>query len=173
MNWTTFAKAVYRIMLRYGLSQMVIINQDLTFKGEFKAAFTLLKIKHHISARGNHNAIFVKCFNRYMNAGLRVFNNDRDTNRVFVEGAETLTYAWNSCSVIGTDLSRSLLTVGHEFKFPIDFVTSNRTVNFEHTATSTRSFATDLTDLMLHPSWHIYIRCEPSPIYTVSTRASF
>jgi hypothetical protein len=77
-----------------------------------------------------------------------VFNNDRDTNRVFVEGAETLTYAWNSCPVIGTDLSRSLLTVGQEFKFPIDFVT-NRAVNFEQPATSARSFAADLTDLML------------------------
>jgi hypothetical protein len=71
MNLTTFSKAVYRIvMLRYGLSQMVITDPDSKFKGEFKEAFTLLKIKHHISARGNHNAIFVERFNRFLNAGL-------------------------------------------------------------------------------------------------------
>ena len=30
-------------------------------------------------------------------------------------------YAWNSAPVIGTDISRSLLVVGREFQFPIDF----------------------------------------------------
>ena len=42
------------------------------------------------------------------------------TKRVFIEGAKTLCYAWNSAPVTGTDLSRSLLVVGREFKFPID-----------------------------------------------------
>jgi hypothetical protein len=99
MNSMTFARSVYRIMLRYGLAQMVITHPDSKFKGEFKEVFKTLKIEHHMSSRGNH-------FNRFLNAGLRVFNkNDRGSNRVFVKGSETLAYAWNSCPVLGTNLS--------------------------------------------------------------------
>ena len=32
-----------------------------------------------------------------------------------------LLYAWNSCPVPGTDISRSLIAVGREFQFPIDY----------------------------------------------------
>ena len=34
-----------------------------------------------------------------------------------------LIYAWNSCPVPGTDISRSMVNVGREFAFPIDFST--------------------------------------------------
>jgi hypothetical protein len=119
MNSASFAKPVYTSLLRYGLSHTVITNPDSKFKGQFKEAFLVLKIHHHLSARGHHDAILAERFNQFLNAGLRVFNNDRETNRVFLEGAQTLTYAWNSCPVHGTDLSRSLLTVGREFHFPI------------------------------------------------------
>jgi hypothetical protein len=71
-----------------GLSQMVITDPDSKFKGEFKATFDLLGIQHHLSARGNHNAILVERFNKFLNSGLRVFDNDRGTNRVFLEGAQ-------------------------------------------------------------------------------------
>jgi hypothetical protein len=67
---------------------------------------------------------------------------------VFVEGAQTLTYAWNSCPVIGTDLSQSLLTVGREFHFPIDFET-NRQVPYNISDGEKKLFADNLTDLLL------------------------
>ena len=155
MNSTSFAKAVYTILLRYGLSQMVITDPDSKFKGEFKATFELLGIQHHLSARGNHNAILVERFNKFLNSSLRVFDNDRGTNRVFLEGAETLTYAWNSCPVLGTDLSRSLLTVGREFHFPIDF-TANKHISFEPTDKSKKSYASEMTEL-LEKSRIIYV----------------
>jgi hypothetical protein len=112
MNSTTFARSVYRIILRYGLAQIIITDPDSKFKGEFKTAFKTLKIDHHLISKGNHNAVAVERFNRFLHAGLRVFNNNRDSDRVFVEGSETLAYAWNSCPVLGTDLSRSLLVTG-------------------------------------------------------------
>eukprot|EP00978_Attheya_sp_CCMP212_P042462 scaffold259032_cov47-Attheya_sp.AAC.1 len=108
----------------------------------------LLKLKHHLVARGNHNAIFVELFNIFLNSGLRVFNNDRDTNRVFVEGAMTLCYAWNSCPVTTTDLSRSLLTVGREFQFPIDF-TSRYHITYNIDEKVVRKYADELYDLMI------------------------
>jgi HKD family nuclease len=154
-NSSSFARSVYIILLRYGLANSVITDPDSKFKGEFKEAFETLKIHHHLSARGHHDAILVERFNRFLNAGLRVFNNDRETNRVFVEGAYTLTYAWNSCPVIGTDLSRSLLTVGREFHFPIDFE-ANRDVSYHTSSNEKKRFASNLTDLLLK-SREIYV----------------
>jgi hypothetical protein len=155
MNSSSFAKAVYTILLRYGLAQCVITNPDYKFKGNFKEAFATLKVNHHLSARGNHNAILVERFNRYLNAGLQVFNNDRETNRVFVGGTHMLTYAWNSCPVLGTDLSRSLLTVGREFHIPIDFEAS-RQMSFEVTDNDKKLFADNLLDLLMK-SREVYV----------------
>jgi hypothetical protein len=129
------------------IAQMIITDPYSKFKGEFKTTFKTLIIDHHLSSKGNHNAVAVERFNRFLNAGLRVFNNDRYSNRVFVEGSETLAYDWNSCPVLGTDLSRSLLVTGREFKFPIDFV-SQQTVNFEASDNDKKSFASDLTTLL-------------------------
>jgi hypothetical protein len=84
-----------------------------------------------------------------------VFNNDRETNRVFVEGAQMLTYAWNSCPVLGTDLSRPLLTVGREFRFPIDFK-ANRQMAFEVTDNDKKLFVDNLLDLLMK-SWEDYV----------------
>jgi hypothetical protein len=126
---------------------MIITDPDSKFKGESKATFELFGIQHHLSARGNHNAILVERFNKFLNSGLHVFDNDGGTNRVFLEGAETLTYAWDSWPVLGTDLSRSLLTVGREFHFPIDF-TTNRNFSFDATDKSTKSYAAEMTDLL-------------------------
>ena len=47
--------------------------------------------------------------------------NKRDSVRVALEAILLLLYAWNSCPVPGTDISRSLVAVGREFAFPIDY----------------------------------------------------
>jgi hypothetical protein len=50
--------------------------------------------------------------------------NERGSIRVALESLLLLLYAWNSCPVPGTDISRSLVTVGREFAFPIDYLSS-------------------------------------------------
>eukprot|EP00978_Attheya_sp_CCMP212_P002696 scaffold5516_cov32-Attheya_sp.AAC.2 len=130
LNSTTFTQSIYTILLRYGMIK-------------------LLRVRHHPVARGHHDAIFVERFNRFLNAGLRVFNNDRGINRVFIEGALTLCYAWNSCPVTSTDLSRSLLVVGKEFQFPIDF-TSRYHVTYDLEVETIKSYSEDLLcDLLM------------------------
>jgi hypothetical protein len=47
--------------------------------------------------------------------------NERDSVQVALEAILLLLYAWNSCPVPGTDVSRSLVAVGWEFAFTIDF----------------------------------------------------
>jgi hypothetical protein len=56
---------------------------------------------------------------------------------------------------LGTDLSRSLLTVGREFRFPIDFE-ADRRVSFETSDKEKKLFAKNLTDLLLK-SREIYL----------------
>ena len=67
--------------------------------------------------------MIVERINRYLNQGLRIMYNERDSNRVALEAILLLIYAWNSCPVPGTDISRSMVAVGCEFAFPIDFST--------------------------------------------------
>jgi hypothetical protein len=61
-NGREFAGAIYKVELRYGLSHLLITNSDSKFKGAFTNAAILLQIKHHMTARGNHNAILVERF---------------------------------------------------------------------------------------------------------------
>eukprot|EP00957_Ditylum_brightwellii_P168822 12850061-Ditylum_brightwellii.AAC.1 len=108
-------------MLRYGISQLIITDAGSKLKGKFKEAIKILKIKHHMVSKRNHNAVMVEQFNVFLNLSLTVFTNDRTTNRLFVDETYMDVYAWNSAPVVRTDISRSLLVVGREYSFPIDY----------------------------------------------------
>ena len=47
--------------------------------------------------------------------------NKRDSTRIAVEAILLLIYAWNSCPVLGTDISCSLVAVGREFSSQLTF----------------------------------------------------
>ena len=65
--------------------------------------------------------MLVERVNRFLNSALQIFCNERGTVLVAQEAVLMSLYAWNSAPVPGTDISRSLLVVGREFHFPIDF----------------------------------------------------
>ena len=65
--------------------------------------------------------MLVERITRYLNRGLRVITNERDSVRVACKAILLLIYAWNSAPIPGTDLSCSLVTIGRAFSFPIDF----------------------------------------------------
>jgi hypothetical protein len=65
--------------------------------------------------------MLVERVNRYLTKGLKIMCNERDSVRIANEAILLLLYAWNSCPVPGTDISRSLVAVGREFAFPIDY----------------------------------------------------
>ena len=50
--------------------------------------------------------------------------NEPDSVRVALEALLLLLYAWNSCPTPGTNISCSLVAIGHEFAFPIDYSTN-------------------------------------------------
>jgi hypothetical protein len=59
-----------------------------------------------------------------------------------------LLYAWNSCPVPGTDISRSLIAVGREFTFPIDF-SSDKHWELTLSASTVVSYLKDLAARLL------------------------
>ena len=146
-NSESFARAVYKIMMRYGLASLIVTDPDSKFKKEFSSVCKLLQIPHHLGAKGNHKAIITERFYKFLNSGLRVFINERNTPRVFIEGVETLCYAWNSAPVTGTDLSRSLLVTGREFKFPIDIELQKHT-SYNLDEIHTKSYANEMGELL-------------------------
>ena len=68
-----------------------------------------------------HDGMIVERINRFLNSSLTIFCNEHGANIVALEGILMALYAWNSAPVVGTDISRSLIVVGREFQFPIDF----------------------------------------------------
>ena len=123
LNSKTFSKALMRVLLTHGICHTVIVDADSKFKATFSEVTDLLNLNKHELAKGNHKAMLVERFNRYLNKVLRIFSNERASNRTYVEGALLAAYAWNSAPISGTDISKSLLVMGREFNFPIDFAT--------------------------------------------------
>ena len=89
--------------------------------GVFKESLDLLNINYHVLSGDNHNPMLVERVNRYLNEGLHIMTNERDSIRTALEAILLLIYAWNSCPVPGTNISRSLVAVGREFSFLINF----------------------------------------------------
>ncbi len=98
-----------------------MLDKDSKFFGVCREALDLLQINCHVLLDANHNPMLVKRFHRYLNKGLRIMCNKHDSVQVALEAILLLLYAWNSSPVPGIDISRSLIAVGREFAFPIDF----------------------------------------------------
>jgi hypothetical protein len=118
---TTFASVIMKILLRYGFCHAAVLNEDSNFFGVCRKAIDLLKIYCNVLSSANHNPMIVKRVNRYLKKGLKIMCNERNSVRVALEAILLLLYAWNSCPVPGTNISCSLVAVGREFTFPIDF----------------------------------------------------
>jgi hypothetical protein len=49
--------------------------------------------------------------------------NEQDSNCIALKAILLLIYMWNSCPVLGTDISSCTVALGREFSFPINFST--------------------------------------------------
>ncbi len=59
--------------------------------------------------------MMVECINRYLTKGLKIMTNEQDSVHVVLEAILLLLHAWNSCPILGTDISQSLVAICHEF----------------------------------------------------------
>ncbi len=118
---TTFAPTIMKMLLLYGFCHTAVLDKDSKFFGTCSKALDLLKINQHVLTGSNHNPMLVERVNCYLTKGLKIMCNKCNSIRVALEAILLLLYAWNSCPVPGTDISCSLVAVGPEFAFPIDF----------------------------------------------------
>ena len=110
-----------KITLRQIIGHTLVLDKDSKFLGIFCQAVDLFQLNCHTLSGGHHDGQLVERVNHFLNKGLRVMTNERESVRVALESILLLIYAWNSAPIPGTDLSRSLVAVGRDFSFPIDF----------------------------------------------------
>ena len=93
LNSDAFIRVAMKVLLQHGLCHTFVVDADSKFRSIFEHVMLRLKINLHVASGGNHDAIIVERFNAFLNKGLKIFCNERDTTRVFVEGAQLLAYA--------------------------------------------------------------------------------
>ena len=121
LSATTFASAIMKICLCYGFCHTAILDKDTKYYGVCREALDLLQINCHFLSGANHNPMLIEQVDFYLTKGLKIMCNERDLVRIASEAIRLLLYAWNSCPIPGTDISCSLVAVGREFAFPIDY----------------------------------------------------
>ena len=105
------------VLLKVGLCGLgVVVDAASAFLSVFKDMCEILGLRFHQAARGNHKAVSVERFFRYLNKAMTIAANDRNTNQVFNETSHCAAYTWNSSCIDGTDIVRSVVAVGREFK---------------------------------------------------------
>jgi hypothetical protein len=81
---------VQEVLLKAGFCGLISVNDGSTFKGLFQEVCSILNIEIHVAARGNHKAVGVEHFHRFLNKAVGIAANDRGTNTVFVEASHIL-----------------------------------------------------------------------------------
>jgi hypothetical protein len=120
-NPTTYASAILKIILQYGFCHTVVLNNDSKFFCMCRKALDLLQINGHVLSRSNHNPLIDKQLNHYLNQRLCIMCNKRDSNQIALKGILLLIYAWNSCPILGTDISCCMVAVECKFALSINF----------------------------------------------------
>jgi hypothetical protein len=118
---TTFVSAIMKVLLQYRFHPTIVLDIDSKCFGFYRKAINLLKINCHVLSSANHNPMIAEHVNQYLNKGLKIMCNERNSVCVALEAILILLHTWNSCPVPGTDISCSLIAIGREFSFPIDF----------------------------------------------------
>ena len=142
-----FAAALMRILLWFSICHTLVIDKASAFFGIFRDVTLLLHLNCHVISSENHDAMLVERVNRFLNKGLRVMTNERNSVRIAAEAILLLIYAWNSAPIPGTDLPRSVVVTGRVFQFPIDFSASKH-LELTSSPESVQSYARDQATLL-------------------------
>jgi hypothetical protein len=142
-NSKTFASGIMKVQLRYGFCHMVILDKDSKCFEVCSEALDLLQNNCHVLSGNNHNPMMVKRINQYLTKGLKIMTNECNSVRIALDAILLLLYAWNSCPIPGMDISRSLVAIGREFAFPINYST-NKHWELTSSPSSVESYSQDL-----------------------------
>jgi hypothetical protein len=123
-NSKTFALGIMKVQLCCGFCHTIILDKDSKCVEVCSEVLDLLHNNRHVLSGNNHNPMMVKRINQYLTKGLKIMTNECNSVQIALEAILLLRYAWNSCPIPRMDISRSLVAIGHEFDFPIDYSTN-------------------------------------------------
>ena len=117
----------------------------------------MLRIKYDTLAKRNHRRLLVEKFHRFLKKETTIATEDRGTNYGFVAAGVTAGYNCNSLPIDGTDILRSVPTIGRKLRFPLDvdisalaaLVSNNAdsAVSYLHLTDYNRHFATAILNI--------------------------
>jgi hypothetical protein len=149
-NSKNFVSSIMRTQLHYGFCHTIVLDKDSKFYSVCQEALNLLQINCHVLSGDNNNPMMVERINRYLTKGLKIMTNEQDSIHVALEAILLLLYAWNSCPIPGTDIFQSLVAVGREFDFPINYST-NKHWELTSPPSSMESYSQDLATRLSAP----------------------
>ena len=62
----------------------------------------------------------VEKYHHVLNETQATAGQDKGTHGVFIQNVKTSHYSWNSATIDGTYIIRSVAAIGQEFRFPLD-----------------------------------------------------
>ena len=113
-----------QVVFTFGLVAVVVVDADSKFLGLFEDMCNRLGFIFWPLSRGNHKALGVEKYHRFLNKTQTIVSQDSGTHHSFHENSKTSQYAWNSAPIDDTDIPRCLAAVGRHFKFPMDVALS-------------------------------------------------
>ena len=109
------------VLVKFGLCHLVVLDDGSPFKGAFIAMCNALSLNYDVLMKRNHKGLTIEHFHRFLNKSVTIAAKYRGTNNIFVPAGIAAGYAWNSAPIDGTDILRSIPTIGLELHFPLDF----------------------------------------------------
>ena len=111
---------VTRFIPTFGMPRLILIDDGSENKDILMKTCNVLMIKYHLVTKGNHKAIQVERFHRFLNKVEQIHTAECATMDDWLKGVAFATYAWNAAPVDGTDVVRSYAATGREFPFPVE-----------------------------------------------------
>ena len=121
INAAQLARAFMKsTLLKFGFCIVVVVDDDSKFMALFEAMAKALNIRLHRVTERNHKVIGVERFHKFLNHNATIISSTRQTHKCFVEVVLISAYTWNAMLIDGTDIIRSIPTIGRPLEFPMN-----------------------------------------------------
>ena len=145
--------------MKFGLCHLVAFDDGTPFKGAFIAMFTAIDLNYDILAKRNHRGLTVEHFHRFLNKAVIIAMEGRKRNDFLVSTGIAVGCACNSERIDSTNILRSTIAIGCEFRFPIDInlpvlpqLTHNNdqsTIDYLRLTDSNRRFSSSILKILI------------------------
>jgi len=108
------------VLLKFDLCVMVVCDAGSEFRGHFQAMCETSNLRFHLVAKRNHKAVGVERFHKFLNHAQKIGTEERGTSAALVEIGMKTAYARSAICINGTEIVRSIPTIGRSLKYPLD-----------------------------------------------------